>query len=294
MTMNRLERRLGLLLVLTLLLAGCDVNINIGTAPGTPTPPGPVPPATDTAVPAGPTLQAPSATPPAPSPTPLPPTAPADTTPEEPQPQRIQFASGATSATVTGSVEAYGDVLYVLRALAGQTMTVELASPAADVVLEIWGKDGQPLLRHVTGQTSWSGVLYATQDYFIKVVSFGSAVDYTLRVTIPPLGEPEPEPRRIQFASGATSATVTGAVEAYGEVLYVLRAQAGQTMTVDLDSLAADVLLEIWGADGTVLKRHVDGLTTWSGVLPYTQDYNILVVSFGSAANYALTVVIPP
>ena len=68
-----------------------------------------------------------------------------------------------------------------------QTMEVILASPASDVVLEIWGEDGQPLLRHVTGQTEWSGVLHASQDYFIKVVSFGSEVDYTLTVTIPPL-----------------------------------------------------------------------------------------------------------
>jgi hypothetical protein len=99
---------------------------------------------------------------------------------------RIQFAPGTTSATVAGHVVAYGADVYVLRALEGQTMSVDLVSPASDVVLEIWAEDGQPLLRHVVGQTSWSGVLYATQDYFIKVVSFGSEVDYELTVTIPP------------------------------------------------------------------------------------------------------------
>jgi hypothetical protein len=39
----------------------------------------------------------------------------------------------------------------------------------------------------VDGETSWTGTLPVTQDYFIKVVSFGSEVDYTLAVTIPPL-----------------------------------------------------------------------------------------------------------
>jgi hypothetical protein len=206
---------------------------------------------------------------------------------------RIQFLPGGTSATVTGHVAAYGADLYVLGAMAGQTMEVVLTSPAVDVLLEIWGEDGVPLKRHVDGETSWTGVLPVTQDYFVKVVSFGSEVDYTLAVTIPPL-TPEPAPVRIQFPPGGTSATVTGHVVAYGADLYVLGAMAGQTMEVVLTSPAVDVLLEIWGEDGVPLKRHVDGETSWTGVLPVTQDYFVKVVSFGSEVDYTLMVTIPP
>jgi hypothetical protein len=213
----------------------------------------------------------------------------------EPEPERISFASGATTATVTDHVVAYGAGLYVLRALGGQTMDVVLSSPAPDVLLEIWGADGTVLKRHVDGEVTWSGVLPSTQDYFLKVVSFGSDVDYALVVTIPPLAStPAARPERISFASGATTATVTGHVLAYGADLYVLRAMEGQTMDVVLSSPAFDVLLEIWGADGTVLKRHVDGEVTWSGVLPATQDYFLKVVSFGSEVDYSLSVTIPP
>jgi hypothetical protein len=83
-------------------------------------------------------------------------------------------------------------------------------------------------------------------------------------------------------------------VASYGADLYVLAAMGGQTMDVVLDSPASDVLLEIWGEDGTVLKRHVDGETWWTGVLPTTQDYYLKVVSFGSEVDYELTVTIPP
>jgi predicted small secreted protein len=296
--MNRHKRALAvLLLALALLLASCDVNITIGG--GETTPPMPVaapsansapptvtaPPEVPTATPLSPTAVPPTAVPP----TAVPPTgAPATA----PAPQRIQFASGATSATVTGQVAAYGADVYVLRALGGQTMTADLLSPASDVLLEIWGQDGTVLKRHVDGETTWTGVLPSTQDYFVKVVSFGSAVSYALTVTIPPAGEPEPV--RIQFAAGAISATVTGQVAAYGADIYVLQAMAGQTMSVDLLSPASDVVLEIWGADGTPLLRHVAGQTAWTGQLYATQDYFIKVVSFGSAVNYTLTVTIPP
>jgi hypothetical protein len=296
--MNRHKRALGvLLLALALLLAGCDVNITIGSGETTPT----MPVAAPSANSAPPTVTAPpevpTATPLPPTavpPTAVPPTAAPATVPVAPAPQRIQFASGATSATVTGQVAAYGADVYVLRALGGQTMTADLLSPASDVLLEIWGQDGTVLKRHVDGETTWTGVLPSTQDYFVKVVSFGSAVSYALTVTIPPAGEPEPEPVRIQFAVGAISATVTGQVAAYGADVYVLRAMAGQTMSVDLLSPASDVVLEIWVADGSPLLRHVTGQTAWTGQLYATQDYFIKVVSFGSAVNYTLTVTIPP
>ncbi len=227
-------------------------------------------------------------------PTEPPPTAPSTNVPAAPKPQRIQFASGATSAMVRGHVDAFGANVYLLRALAGQTMTVDLLSPATDVLPEIWGQDGTVLKRHVDGETTWTGTLPATQDYYIKVVSFGSAVDYRLTVSIPPAGGAEPTPQRIQFASGATSATVTGRVAAGGADLYVLRALAGQTMDVTVLTPGSDLFLEIYGKDGTPLKRAAVGGPSWTGILPATQDYFIKLISGGSPADYTLVVDIPP
>jgi hypothetical protein len=108
----------------------------------------------------------------------------------------------------------------------------------------------------------------------------------------PPTPTLEPGPTRIRFEPGATSATVAGHIGQNGIDRYVLRALAGQTMEVRITSPDNNVLLDIWGADGTVLKRHAVGEAYWAGVLPATQDYFIGAVSVGGETNYLLTVTI--
>ncbi|MGD2207152.1 MAG: hypothetical protein PVH17_10260, partial [Anaerolineae bacterium] len=61
-------------------------------------------------------------------------------------PVRIRFAAGATSATVTGSLEERQMRHYVLRALAGQRMIVAPQAATGQVGLVISGADGQVLL----------------------------------------------------------------------------------------------------------------------------------------------------
>jgi hypothetical protein len=204
---------------------------------------------------------------------------------------------------VNGRVEQLGKVRYVLAVDGGEIMDVVLTAPRRGVLLGIAGADGTLLQSHTDGQAKWQGMLPTTQDYFLDVVSVGPATDFRLTVSIPPPASPvptvpttvpQPEAVRIRFAAGTTSATVSGRVASYGVDLYVLAAMGGQTMDVVLDSPASDVLLEIWGKDGTVLKRHVDGETWWTGVLPTTQYYYLIVVSFGSEVDYELTVTIPP
>lgn len=104
-------------------------------------------------------------------------------------PRRITFEPGATSAVLEGSIVGQeGMNEYVLRARAGQTMAVALASPNDNVWLTIVGSDGIPLVRSHMGQTSWTGVLQATQDYTILAVMHQGATspmtNYTLQVSI--------------------------------------------------------------------------------------------------------------
>jgi hypothetical protein len=207
---------------------------------------------------------------------------------------RIEFEAGAASATVTGDVSQLGVTRYVLRAFAGQTMDVAITTPRSDVLLNVIGADGTPLKRYVDGKSRWRGVLPDSQDYYLEAVSIGAATRLRLRVVLSvPAATPGPAPVRIGFAADATSATVTGHLTGYDADLYVLQASEGQAIDAVLATSPADVLLEIWGADGTVLKRHVDGEIAWWGVLPSTQDYYLKVVSFGSEADYALTVTLP-
>jgi hypothetical protein len=221
------------------------------------------------------------------SPAPTPARTPAPTPARTPAPTpvtnvtRIQFATGATSANVEGHIAA-GDIdRYVLRASKGQWMQVAVYAPKGDLALEIYGvSDGQPLVRSHLKQSSWAGVLPATQDYSISVVSFGGNAPYTLQVIIP---------ERITFAPGTISATASGNLAAHQTHDYLLRAMAGQTMTVTITSPRGDVLLEIYGiSDGQPLVRVPMGVSSWTGKLPGTQDYAIKAVSVGAATSYKI------
>jgi hypothetical protein len=60
-------------------------------------------------------------------------------------------------------------------------------------------------------------------------------------------------------------------------------------MTIDTTTTSGAVILIIYGADGDVLISDHAGATTWTGVLPTTQDYFIDVRSVGSVtAHYSL------
>ncbi len=112
---------------------------------------------------------------------------------------------------------------------------------------------------------------------------------------------PGTHPARIDFAPGAISAQIQDTLAAGGLHPYLLNAAAGQEMTVNLvtyiggNPVSGSAILIIWGLDGTVLiSDHADA-SSWTGVLPVTQDYFIDVRSVGpDAVDYTLEVVIPP
>jgi hypothetical protein len=203
---------------------------------------------------------------------------------------RIQFQPGATSAAAAGQLAPRQTHDYVLRAGAGQVMQVSLWS-SSGTNIAIRGADGTTLKRSSDQQQSWQGTLPRTQDYTIRVLAFDQAASYCLRVTVL---------ARIQFARGATSATVFSPVQQCaaqdGEVVggYVLRALAHQTMRVTLTSPNHNVYLTIAGANGTTLKSYDDWSTGWEGLLPSSQDYYLLPVATGPDARFTLTVWISP
>lgn len=101
-------------------------------------------------------------------------------------PARIKFAVGKDSATVSGQTVAGYNVAYVVFASQGQKMNVDLNGTGGNGALTIYGfSDGQPYLRSVTEQTSFSMTLPSSQDYIIEVVPrAGMVVNYTLVVKI--------------------------------------------------------------------------------------------------------------
>ena len=135
-------------------------------------------------------------------------------------PQRILFPFGATSTTLTGDLIAAESDQYVLRALAGQTLGVDLAFTEGQAILVVWGADGNVLLSDHAEVSNFQQELPATQDYFIQVKGRpeGNTV-YSMTVTIP---SPNADIKRIAFPAGSTSATVMGQLGPAGSDQYVL------------------------------------------------------------------------
>ena len=177
-------------------------------------------------------------------------------------PERIQFARGATSAVVNGSVNASNPKRYVLRALAGQNMTVQTNS-TGPFRLSISGADGSRL-GYANANEAITVRLPKSQDYYIALAGPAGAptATYSMRVTVvsgsqPPTPtpiSPQPQPQRIRFAPGAVSATVYGSVDVSHPVQYVLRALAGQDMTVQAYG-GGPYRFTVTGADGSFLGR---------------------------------------
>ena len=211
--------------------------------------------------------------------------------------KRISFAPGATSATVQGNLAANSVDVYVLRILVWQTIAVTTNSQSA-MTLSINGADGQVLKSMDAGTANWSGLAPTTQDYFLTLTTpNGTPASYTLLITILPQGqvEPTPTPKRISFASGATSASVQGALPLNGMDRWIIRVQAGQTMTAKAIPQNGNVMLIVFGVDGDVYQTDHVGSPDFSAQLQTTQDYYIDVRAWGDTApTYTLQVAIPP
>ena len=184
-------------------------------------------------------------------------------------PTRISFARGTTNGSVSSTIAANETKQYVVRALKGQTLFINVSSSTNGVGVQVVGSGkGEPtVLSRSADGANWTGTLPANQDYIIKVTANNNAATFSMNVTIP---------RRISFARGATSGRVDGSIATRRTNTYILRAAKNQTMTVTVTSKDS-VALTIYGlTDGQSLVR-ADGtrVSTWSGKLPADQDYVI-------------------
>jgi hypothetical protein len=217
------------------------------------------------------------------------------------QPERIEFAPGATSAEVAGSLPAEGVAHYILSAQGGQFMNAVVVSSQGEASLSVYGADGTVLISPMGSAHGFSGELPTTQDYHIDVRAEGGPAEYTLTVTIPPASGPTEAPaestptaQRIQFPAGGTSATRSGNLPANGIARYVLGVNGGQTLNVTTTGNPGPVAVSVFGADGTVLQSSMGGLPTFSGTVPTTQDYYVDVSAGSAATGYSVTFSAPP
>ncbi|NPV67226.1 MAG: hypothetical protein HPY64_08790 [Anaerolineae bacterium] len=198
-------------------------------------------------------------------------------------PRRVTIPAGETTVFLGGSVTAPSANTYLLSIAAGQMLMVDASTPGGNIWLAVRGLDGTVLLGPEQGRMDWAGAVPAAQDYLISVGGAAGTAEYTLQITLP---------KRIVFATGATSATIMGNLAGRDPHLYTLEAGAGQIMSasVSAPSTGNNVWLTISGADGTVLLRPEALQTIWMGRLPASQVYILTVQGDGNPAAYTLQV----
>ena len=105
--------------------------------------------------------------------------------------------------------------------------------------------------------------------------------------------------RRIQFPRGRTTAILTGALTGRGDEshIYLLRARAGQTLTVHITARGrGDAAFSIRTPSGAHVDEDSPIDTDWSGELPQTGDYRITVFNPSAhvrgATRYSIEVMV--
>ena len=98
--------------------------------------------------------------------------------------------------------------------------------------------------------------------------------------------------KRLKFAKGKSSVTLSNAVIRGDLDTYILGARRGQRMTVKVTALEDNAAFEIKGPDGEYLEGagEMDDATNVTVTLPSTGDYRIIVGGTRGNATYKLTV----
>jgi hypothetical protein len=226
--------------------------------------------------------------PPTPEPTPATPP-PADATPTPtPEPEETSYD---TIAVLVVDDEAPAPKSFLVPVLNGGGLAIPLTiEPLGEsVYVRDLRWDGSQLTVDFDQGTEGKRRVYTfATDRFVQVSEEGLA--------------PQPVKGRLDLPAqdvvlGAAAdpseeaATLTGAIDAGVVHPYRLAAEAGQQLTVTLQSPFEDVWLSLYGEDErTVLRSIRSETTTWTGVVPETQDYVISAVASGSSSPYTLTI----
>lgn len=202
-------------------------------------------------------------------------------------PTHILFASGATSAEVTGTLAANSKVQYILRAFYGQLLEVSLSASEGGT-LAVTSLAGTTLsgVAGTGSSTSFRGYLPRTGNYILTISSGSKAISYSMDVMIP---------QRISFQWGTTSATLTGSLKAQTSHNYILRAAKDQWMDVTItpDAAANAPQVIVYGVDGTVLQSGMGEALSFHGLLPLSEDYFVTVRAGDKDVAFTMNVVIP-
>lgn len=219
---------------------------------------------------------------------------------------RIQFQPNTTSWYTNGDLSPNASIRFVLSAMQGQQMNVNLITePDSSVIpyasLSISGADGVGYTFKPT--TSWSGILPVSQDYYIDVLSMSQQnMPYQLSVEIPvvPGSTPTLEfpkiaiDKLIRFAVGPLDVELNGSVIRGDRDRYSLSMLAGETLEVQITSLEGNAAFSILGPSPSQVPlpgtEEDKSTIQWAVTIPADGAYSILVSPTRGNATYTLKV----
>ena len=186
------------------------------------------------------------------------------------------------------------------------------------VLLTVLNSQGQPVERSAQRVLNWQGTLPADGEYILQLrpVQGLEQSDFQLEVSLSaqpepePSVEPQPEPtveppptpgpeptadptvieQRVQIPPGQTSVQVSGQVNEGRIRRYIINAEAGQVLSLDLPSVSGPVTLDVRYPDGTPIPD-AERVLSWQGQLPTSGDYRV-DVSSPRPSNYVLKVTV--
>jgi hypothetical protein len=124
---------------------------------------------------------------------------------------QIRFARGRNSTVVRGRITRADRDQYLIRARAGQVMTVRLDAADARMGFDVYvttGLEALPVTEADALQREWSGRLPAGDEYYINVLTPGAGGAYSFEVKI----ESAAAARPARPTTAASNATNSGAV----------------------------------------------------------------------------------
>jgi serine/threonine-protein kinase len=249
---------------------------------------------------------------PTPEPTPTPETSPVEYN------QNLVIAPGE-SRTVNGSLRSNETINYRLNATEGQVLLARMQGEG--VLLTVLNPQGQPVERSAQRVLNWQGTLPDNGEYTLQLrpVQGLERGDFELEVSLsalpqpgptveprpeptvsppPPIAPPEPSPeptanpsvieQRVQIPLGQTSVQVSGQVNQDRIRRYVINAQAGQVLSLELPTVSGPVTLDVRFPGGELIPD-ASRVLSWQGQLPTGGDYSV-DVSSPRPSNYVLKV----
>ena len=214
-----------------------------------------------------------------------------------PEASRIQFQSGATSWYTPGDLVPNTKKRFVLGAMEGQQMNVNLfTEPVDGAFIYIWGADGT-VFTLMSPTQNWSSSLPSTQDYYIEVRSVSSqTINYQLNVEIPASAVAPAQIMRvdkpIRFAVGPLDVSVNGAVIRGERDRYTISMIAGEILSVVISSVEGNASFSILDPNNNPMPGTEEYKETiqWSIPIPADGEYAIIVAPTRGNATYTLNV----